>query len=65
MHLMAYSDYGFMNAPTVVEKTRLFSMYTQDFQRPNADPYQLHAACQKGKLFEHISSVLSMGIKEE
>lgn len=52
------ADYGFMNCRTQEQRTDLKTLYKQTFVKADADPVKLHEACNEGKIFEYLNSLL-------
>ncbi|KAF8144349.1 hypothetical protein K438DRAFT_1874218 [Mycena galopus ATCC 62051] len=47
-------DYGFMNCTSDSEYQDLKDLYKNIFERPHANPLQLHEACISGSLYEYV-----------
>ncbi|KAH6883759.1 hypothetical protein BKA70DRAFT_1341422 [Coprinopsis sp. MPI-PUGE-AT-0042] len=60
-------DYGFMNCRNDTERRTLLGLYRLYFEseNPKPRPLELHQACIKGQLFEHLSTFPRVKLREE
>ncbi|KAJ7485130.1 hypothetical protein B0H11DRAFT_2018231, partial [Mycena galericulata] len=51
-------DYGFINCTSEDEYQELKGVYKTIFERPGANPLQLHKACTSGSLYQYVAGFI-------
>ncbi|KAI0328234.1 hypothetical protein GY45DRAFT_1355271 [Cubamyces sp. BRFM 1775] len=59
-HGVVEVDYGYSNCKTSGEKRLLDALYKKYFVHPNANPLDLHDACNKGELGQYLAQFVRM-----
>lgn len=59
-HRAIHADYGFVNCENPSEVRLLDELYMKYFERPNANPLDLHKACMEGALAEYLGRFVEL-----